>query len=135
MVLMLKSGYPSLCLVECRVHHCVLLPWKLRQSLPHVEVRFLAPRSFLLSNFLNLLVGPCQEKIFYFEHTVFRHCQISLANLWNKVVEKAGAQMEACGHGPGARGGAKGNARAKGPDGVLVGMGLGLGLWLSLRKS
>ena len=73
----------------------VLLPWKLRQSLAHVEVRFVAPRCTLLVFFLYLFVGPCQEKIFCFEHLISKHCQIAMANLWNLVVEMAGPHMEA----------------------------------------
>ena len=60
-----------------------------------MEVRFVAPRCTLLVFLVNLFVGPCQEKIFCFEHLVSKHCQIAMANLWNLVVEMAGPHMEA----------------------------------------
>ena len=94
MVLMLKSGYPSLCWLEFLVLHCAVAmetqakPGSCGGALCGSKVH---PACI----FVNLFVGPCQEKIFCFEHIISKHCQIAMANLWNLVVEMAGPHMEA----------------------------------------
>ena len=93
---MLKSGCPSLCLVECIVLHCVAA-METQTKPASCGGALFGSKVFPAVLCDHLFVGPCQEKIFNFEHTVFGHCQIAMASLWNKMVEMAGAHMEACG--------------------------------------
>ena len=112
----------------------VLLPWKLRQSLPHVEVRFLAPRCFLLFFVIIYLLAPARRKFLILSIQFSGTARLPWPACGIRWWRWLGPTWRLVGLlGPGARGMAKGSARAKGPHGVPVGMGLGLGLWLGLR--